>query len=491
MKNIVTFVLSLYSISLFAQNEVDALRYSQNYYGGTARFMSSGASFSSLAADMSAISINPATLGKYKGSELTFTPYFTLNDVNASYNGNSLDDYRFHFQLGNIGLVINHNNGEDVDWKSVSFAFAYNRLNDFSKYVQIEGYNNSSSMTDYFAAIANGKKVDDLDYFNDGLAWNAYLIDPDTNGVNLYKTALSSYGERQVKNISTTGGMGEYLLAIGGNYKDALFLGMSLGIQKVRYQEFDDFSEIDDKDTINSFNYFNFTKKLKTTGSGFNFKFGMLYTPIYWLRLGLAFHTPTFFSLSDAYSSSIKSSFNDTIHGDGKVIYSPAGRFDYELTTPFKAIASIGFVLYNSSEDVKTPLANFSFEYEYLDYSMARLRSNEYSFDFEDKVIEKAYRPVGNLRAGVELCLSEFFLRGGYSLYSSPYESSVIDNDGSRSVYSFGIGIKGDYSYFDLGFLYATQKEKYYLYDPSIVNNNAVNLTQNSFGIVGTLGVRF
>lgn len=491
MKKIIAIVFGLYSLSLSAQNEVDALRYSQNYYGGTARFMSSGSAFSSLAADASAISINPASIGKYKGSEITITPYFTFNNTNSSYNGSSLDDYRFHFQMGNIGLVANHNNGEGSDWKSVSFAFTYNRLNDFSKYIKIDGYNNTSSMTDYFAAIANGKKVDDLDGFNEGLAWDAYLIDPDTNGTNLYKTALSNYGERQIKSMSTSGGMGEYLFAIGGNYKDVLFLGMSLGIQTVRYREFADYSEMDDKDTIVSFNYFNYNKELKTTGSGFNFKFGLLYTPIQWFRLGFAIHTPTFFNLSDSYSSNIKSSFNDSNHGDGKILESPSGSYDYELTTPFKAIASMGFVLYNSGDDVKTPLANFSIEYEYMDYSMARLRSNDYTFDFEDKVIEKAYRPVGNIRAGAEFHLSDFLLRAGYGLYPSPYESSVIINDGARSIYSFGFGIKGEYSYFDLGFLYSTQKEKYYLYDPSVVNNNAVNLTQNNFGMVATMGFRF
>jgi len=491
MKKILFVILSSLSVSLMAQNEVDALRYSQNYYIGTARFMSTGGAFSSLAADMSAISINPAALGKYKGSEITITPYFSLNSSSALYNGNTRDNFRYHFQMGNVGLVVNHNNGEGNDWKSVSFAFAYNRLNDFSRLISIEGHNYQSSMTDYFAALANGKKVDELDGFNEGLAWDAYIIDPDSNGTNLYKTALANYGEKQTKTINTKGGMGEYLLAISGNYKDQLFLGMSLGIESVRYREYSNYSERDDKDTIPSFNYFDFNKEIKTTGSGFNFKFGMIYTPIPWFRLGVAMHTPTFFNLTDSYSSSMKSSFNDNLHGDGKEIKSKQGLFDYELTTPFKAIASVGFVLYKSVNDQKLPLANLALEYEYVDYSMARLYSNSYGFDLENSVIENAYRPVGNIRAGVEFHLSDFFIRGGYGYYQSPYESTQVNANADKSIYSLGFGIKGEYSYFDVGLLYSTQKEKYYLYDPSIVTNNAVSLTNNSYGLIATLGFRF
>ncbi|NSW45298.1 MAG: outer membrane protein transport protein [Bacteroidales bacterium] len=490
MKKILVILFISISISMVAQNEVDALRYSQNYYMGTARFMSTGGAFSSLAADMSAISINPAVLGKYKGSEITISPYFALNRSSALYNNTTRDNFRYHFQR-NIGFVLNHNNGQETDWKSVSFAFAYNRLNDFSRIVSIDGYNNQSSMTDYFAALANGKKVDELDGFNEGLAWDAYIIDPDTNGTNLYKTAFANYGEKQTKTINTKGGMGEYLFAISGNYKDQLFIGMSMGIQSVRYREFSYYSEKDDKDTIPSFNYFDFNKELKTTGSGFNFKFGMIYTPVHWFRLGLAMHTSTFFNLTDSYSSSIKSSFNDNLHGDGKEIKSKQGLFDYELTTPFKAIASIGFVVYNSTDEQKVPFVNVALEYEYVDYSMARLYSNSYGFDIENSVIEKAYRPVGNIRAGVELRLSDFLIRGGYSYYQSPYESNQVNANADKTIYSIGFGIKGDYSYFDLGFLYSTQKEKYYLYDPSIVTNNAVSLTNNNYGMIATLGFRF
>ncbi len=492
MKKVVLLGISLVNIItiIFAQNEEDALRYSQNFYGGTARFFSMGSSISPFAADNSAIGINPASLGKYKGSEITITPLFTYNKTSSSYLDGTLDDYRFHFQIGNLGIVLTHNNGEENNWKSVSFAFAYNRLNDFARYIKIEGYNTNTSMTDYFAALANGKKTDEFDGFNEGLAWEAYLIDPDTSGNYKYISALPNYGTRQITNISTRGGMGEYIFAIAGNYKNSLYMGMSLGIQSIRYNNITNYSEIDEKDTIPSFNYFNFDKELKTTGSGFNFKFGLIYNPVPWVRLGMAFHTPTFFNLSDKYKSSIQSSFNDTLHGDGKIIHSKLGLYDYELTTPFKAIGSIGFVLYDNSE-TKMPKVSISLEYEFIDYTMARLRADDYTFRNENNIIENAYRSTGNFRGGIEYRIDELFIRAGYALYQSPYSSNTSNSGASRSIYSLGFGIKGDNTYFDLGLFYAKEKVNYFIWDPSVVSIAPAKLTYNQFGLTATLGFRF
>jgi hypothetical protein len=493
MKKIVFLGFILLSITSFSQNEVDALRYSQNYFGGTARFVASGSALSSIAADMSCLSINPAALGKYKGSEIIITPAFTYNKTTSTFQNNSMDDFKFRFQMSNFGIVATHNNGEDADWKSVSFAFTYNRINDFNKNINIDGYNSQSSMTDYFAAMANGKKVDEFNNFLEGLAWEAYLIDPDTNIGNYhYKTALANYGARQVKNIDTRGGVGEYVFAIGTNYMNILQLGMGMGIQCVRYKETSNYAEIDDKDTIPLFNFFEFNNELKTTGSGFNLKFGLIYSPIPWVKLGLAVHTPTFFNLSDSYNSSIKSSFNDTLHGSGKLIKSKQGYYDYELTTPFRAVTSLGFVLFSSDEnEPKLPIASVAVDYEYIDYSIARLRASDYTFRNENTFIEKSYKSVGNIRAGLEVRLNSIFLRGGVNYYESPYKKELPNKNAYKIAYTAGFGIKGDNSYLDFGVIYSQNKEKYYLYDPSIVPNNPANLTHNNIGIITTLGFRF
>ena len=61
-----------------AQNVDDALRYSNIYYGGTARFMSMGGAFTALGGDISSLSQNPAGLGVFRSSEMTITPQLVI-----------------------------------------------------------------------------------------------------------------------------------------------------------------------------------------------------------------------------------------------------------------------------------------------------------------------------------------------------------------------------------------------------------------------------
>lgn len=145
-----------------AQNEVDALRFSQNFYGGTARSMAVGGAFGSLGGDFSSISMNPAGLGVYRSSEFTFTPTFNYINTNANFLDNNASDFKYNFNFNNIGIVGASNSGNEDGWVSTNFAFGYNQLNNFHSQVRIQGVNNLNSITDYFALKANDRSIDEI-----------------------------------------------------------------------------------------------------------------------------------------------------------------------------------------------------------------------------------------------------------------------------------------------------------------------------------------
>ena len=62
--------------TLNAQNEMQALRYSQYNPFGTARYAAQGGAIGALGGDLSAVQVNPAGLGFYRSSEFTFSPSF-------------------------------------------------------------------------------------------------------------------------------------------------------------------------------------------------------------------------------------------------------------------------------------------------------------------------------------------------------------------------------------------------------------------------------
>src|SRR5665811_755942 len=106
MKRITLVIIAVFSVlaAATAQNVDDALRYSQVFYGGTARFMSMGGAFTALGGDMSSLSQNPAGLGVYRSSEITVTPQLFRINTLAGFNGIT-SDYLYNFNLGQIGIV--------------------------------------------------------------------------------------------------------------------------------------------------------------------------------------------------------------------------------------------------------------------------------------------------------------------------------------------------------------------------------------------------
>jgi hypothetical protein len=67
-----------------AQNEVDALRYSQNFNSGTARFNAMGGAFDTCG-DFSSLSSNPADWA-FTDLQNAFTPQFSYNSSSTKYS---------------------------------------------------------------------------------------------------------------------------------------------------------------------------------------------------------------------------------------------------------------------------------------------------------------------------------------------------------------------------------------------------------------------
>ncbi|MFH2094679.1 MAG: hypothetical protein ABIJ16_03175, partial [Bacteroidota bacterium] len=271
--------------------------------------------------------------------------------------------------------------------------------------------------------------------------------------------------------------------SLGANYDHTLYIGGTIGIQSVHYEQNSNLMETDPDTLLGSFIGLEYKQHLETRGAGYNFKFGIIYRPVDWLRIGGAVHSPTFFGLNDDYGSSMRSSFDDTLHGDGAWVDSPVGDYNYKLVTPPKAIGSLAIIIKKS--------AIISVDYEFIDYSLARLRADDYPFRTENNNIQNYYTYANNIRAGIEYRVGQFSIRGGYALYGSPYNSAEIDNDGSMQLFSGGLGIRDKDFYFDIAYVYALTNEDYYLYSPGVVQVDPAKLESTSGRLMATIGIKF
>lgn len=484
-------VMIIMVVSLNAQNTVDALRYSQITFGGTARYMGMAGAFGAVGADFSTLSSNPAGIGLYKKSEFTITPSVFWGNTSSIYNGYMNEDSKGNFNLSNVGMVISYDIEEDKpgsDWKNMQFGFGMNRLNNFNNRMIMEGENMDNSLLTYYNDLANGIYYDNLyegvNAFDLGPAFDTYLLDTMPGDPYNYWNAMPvSGGVWQRKSLETYGSMNEMLFSIGGNYKDRLYVGATIGIPFSRYFEESRYTEEALADSVGYYEFSSFAvrQNLEARGTGFNFKFGVIFRAQDWLRLGASIHTPTYFNMRENWKTRTDSYFEN---GDYYSSVSPYGEYEYRLNTPFRAGGNIAFII--------GKIGLISADYEYVDYSNAKFRTTRYVGAWDDYQdvnydIREFYTSANNIRIGTEWRVDNITFRAGYALYGSPYKSGI--NDGERTSITGGVGYRERHFFIDFAYVYTKTNEDYYLYDKSYVNPVKNETIMNS--IVGTLGFRF
>jgi len=491
MKRITLLILAVFtlSVSISAQNVDDALRYSRLYYGGTARFMSMGGAFTALGGDISSLSQNPGGLGVFRSSEITVTPQLMHNKVNASFNGIS-SDYLYNFNLAQGGIVSNLiSNSNETGLITLNFGYSFNKTNNLNRSVLIHGEGTGSSIVDSWALRSEGILKDDLED-EPGMAYDAWLTNPIIVGGTTYGTVYNNYGlsssvyNQNVRRIVTDEGYtGEHALSIGGNYSNKIFFGATLGINRIRFSSHLEHLESTDITLPTEFKNFTFTDHFENKGTGYALKLGAIIKPIEAVRIGLAFHSPTLYTINETFYKNITSNFTNGGHHDWSI---ETQRYVYNLTTPFRALAGVAVQI--------KKIALISADYEFVDYSVARFNDAGDDYDYSEKnlYIKQSLKSASNIRLGGEVRLNKLYLRTGYGYYGKAFQAGEDNADLDYTSLSFGAGFREKNVSIDFAFTNFSSQEKYFLYplddnfDQALAN---LSTSKNMFN--ATLGYKF
>jgi hypothetical protein len=464
-----------------AQNETQALMYSRINPFGTARYTAQGGAIGALGGDLSAITVNPAGLGFYRASELSFTPSFYWVNTSANYQGTITDDSRLRLNVGSLGYVSANQRNRKRGFVGASFAMGYNTLVNFNKQLTIRGVNHQSSMLDDLTWHANADP-ENLDLFYEQVAYDANLL-PYNEGTGMYWNDIQNggYGQEQSRYLDQTGYIGEYTLSGAFNFSNFLYFGATVGIHSVRFYEEIYHHETDPGDILLDFDSFRFREFNSTQGWGYNLRFGMIIRPIQLLRVGASFQIPTYYFLTEEKYTDADSYWDPSSVVPDATATSPNGIFDYRLKAPMRANVHASAILFK--------LATFSVSYEYVDYASARLEAYSDKFLEENDRIRQDLQAAHNLRAGAEMRLGSFYLRGGVQYLMSPYADSR--NNAELYIYSGGMGVRTKGAFFDLSYSRGNTTEVYGLYAPT-PGTNEVSINQlNPNNLMATVGLRF
>lgn len=505
--------------TLFAQSEIDALKYSKTDLNGTARYMAMGGAFGALGGDISSLTNNPAGIGVYRTSEFVGTMNMNFQNANSEWNGTTGEIHNTKFNFNNIAYVGTFKSNAQ-GFVNFNFGIGFNRQKDFHRNYETRTNALNYSLTDYIAQTTNrfnnnnGILAPDLDVTQNYsgydysypwisvLGWNGYLINPQNpNNIennSQYTRLNSGIPPKSNLKISERGYIDEYNISFGGNIYDVVYFGATVGITDLNYRMVSKYNE----DFGTPSNNYNLNNYLETQGSGLNLKAGVILRPSDNLRFGIAVHTPTYYKLTDYFGGSVI--WNDGTTSDNASTPSDAYS-EYKLHTPMKLQASAAYIAGKK--------AILSFEYEYVDYSKMSMKDPEgYGWD-ANTYISQDMKAAQNIKVGAEYRVTpQFSLRAGYANQSSPLNSNLINGDYKMSTfgatlphyaldrgtnyYTGGLGYRFGSLYTDFAFVSRVNKEDVYAFSPIGDTNNwmvpqKATLKTTNNQLLFTLGYKF
>ena len=506
-KTAITLLLAGITASAGAQTMYDALNYSKSDYAGTARTVAMGNAFTALGGDLGAVTINPAGSAVARYSQVTVTPGVNISvnsatGTEASYGfEKNLRTSMARFTMPNFGFTINFDTHRTSGLKNWTLGFVANQTANWQDDLVAGGSNTRTSLAGSLASFANGYDVSALSADNayDMIPvsdWRAIAalqsrvigLTPDTNisdeylgvtenwslvdngdGTQHYEFGLGgaidqTFGRR------TLGNRYDYVINLGGNISDVVFIGANLGITSMRYShEYYIRETAQDSDLFQTqFNSLTYNYGYDASGVGVYGKFGIIAVPVNGLRIGAAIQTPTSTSITETWrlSAGQTSYAEDYQSGSAE---SPEGEYTYRLISPFRfnvgaayTFGSIGLV---------------SVDYEMCNYKSMKFRETDTNdnsgFDTVNSDIRNNMGASHEVRAGVEIKpIPSLAIRAGYN-FSTPaipddieYENQYLWEriEGNTHSASLGLGYSSKGSFFADAAVRMTKYADTYIY---------------------------
>lgn len=461
MKKIILSLLLGASFVGFSQETTpsDAIRYAVDDLNGTARFRALSGSFGAIGGDLSAISINPAgsVVFKYNTFSATLSNFNKKN--NASYFGSKSSETDSKLDINQIGAVFVFDNTDTSSkWKKMSVAVNYENTNNFNDQTFLKGINPNNSIDSYFLGAAQNVPFNVINdytfnelYFNEQqtyLGYYSYLLEYDADNDLYYSNVPTDGNYYQENSISSKGYNGKLTGNFAANYNDVLSLGMNLNVHFTDYTknsylyESNNNPVFDDGSTIQSIQ---FNNELYTFGRGFSFNLGAIAKVTKEVRLGLAYESPTWYSMTDQLTQSITThSINNPDNNSFPRISANTIEYpSYTIQTPSKWTGSAAYI-FGSSGFINIDVSS-------KDYANTKFKpKNDNLYASLNNYMATNLKSTISYNIGGEYKIKQVSLRAGYRFEESPYKVDAAYGD--LIGYSGGLGYSFENARIDLSY---------------------------------------
>jgi hypothetical protein len=384
------------------------------------------------------------------------------------------------------------------------------RLADFNQKIFYSGQNDYSSfatpLADEFAAsrltidqALNSPNIS----LPTKMSLYTYIVDTTTINGNSQVIARSENPAllNQTNSIETNGGNTELTIGWGAEVSKKLMLGISLGIDFIKYEKRTYYTESDATgDTNNDFNFLAYDENYSIKGVGGVFKMGFIYRPKEYIRLGLAVHTPTWMSLEEKFHSGMAADLENLFGpnngydsvASSEITGSNELRSEYQLNSPTKIMIS-GSYVFREEEKIERQKGFITADIEYTNYKwMKYTRYDENDgkdYAQYNEAIDALYKGAFNFRIGGELKFKTIMGRLGFAYYGNPYKESELK--ARKMILSGGLGYRNKGMFLDLTYFHHLNKNVNFPYRVAAPKANTfATLAENGGNLMLTIGFK-
>lgn len=547
MKKLILLATAALAIpaALSAQSAIDAYNISTGELRGTARFMSMAGAFTALGGDLSTLNQNPAGIGVYRGSDIGLTLDINMMNAKTSGIGSPYARSQTHADVNNFGYVGTYNLGGTTA-ATLSWGASYSRVASFQRRYQGGDMAMQTSLSNYITSFTDGIDPSYLQ-FGEGynpyqdrtanaapwlsvLAYNSGMITP-VSGVtdtglpfetSVYDGLWQYPVDGQPQITPTTGSaamsvyeqgyVDEYAIDFGGSVANVFYWGIGLGITDLSLTQNSYYEEnllhanvpSNTGTGIEEGNGgFGLQNWRHTSGTGVNAKFGVILKPVNELRVGLAVHTPTYWSLSTNYQGDTDFSYSSGVKGSE---YTDEAAYNWKLNSPWKLTAGIAGVIGGRGI--------LSVDYEYQAFGDMKTKDDGgYDYDYYNDDVKNYFKSSNMIRVGGEFRVTpNFSVRAGYAYQSTSVKDEVKDSNlevytvGTNPAYTLdsdtqyitcGLGYRISGFYIDAAYVHKHRSSTYHAftsfkdYDGYWYDAPQAKVTDNNSQLVFTVGYKF
>jgi len=429
------FLVAFLSCTIFSQNYNDALILSEPGLYTSARALSMGNSYTALSNDFSGVLFNPAGIGLIKKVQLAGGMNFNSFSNNTTFFNVQTNSSKNAVSLNQFGIVY----PVPTLQGSWVFAIGYNRVKDFNRTLEFDGFNNANNS---MIQDLTGEYNEQVPITNDlGLAYE--IRDANTDQY-IRDTTLIDGLLNQSGRIRKQGSIGKWSFSSSIEVAKGFFIGGTLNILSGTFKSDKDYWEDDTKNiygtgielvpgdpTTRDFETFYLNDIIDWNLSGWDANVGILYNWKDLFRFGASVKFPSYFTVKETYYVDATSDFGVS---NGYALNPIVDKIEYGIRTPFE---------YSLGASGKFSILTLSGDVKIIDYTQMEFNKG---FDSQYRIerkreIEDLFTTVVNFHAGAELVIPRLPIFGRIGIMYLPSQFAGDPSEFDKKYITGGVGV--------------------------------------------------